>query len=261
MRKLIAALGLFRLGNCLLITLAVFLPLAISSKDLIESLRRASPLFLIGMCTYILNDLDDIESDRVNHPERALPSGIIGESLAACLYFICLGIALLTIRFSLQPSETTLYYLLLVLVINYSYVVDYFPSWKSSYVAATVAIPMFIVVQYLPSGKQYYLIAAAAALFNLGREVCKDIIDIPGDKESVVHRIPPCQLSVFAFALQGIAAFVLVFVVDSPLKILALVAIVTLYLGSVVAWFRWEDQGRAVLLMKVVLFAGLIFLM
>src|SRR3954464_12491970 len=106
-------LKLTRLDSSLLVALAVFIPLFVRTKDLGLSLSKAIPLLFIGMCTFIANDLDDVEKDRINHPERPLPSGHVKPSLAAMLYFFCLVSALSTTRFYVQANMAFWYFLLL----------------------------------------------------------------------------------------------------------------------------------------------------
>lgn len=73
MQTLRAILRLTQVDSSMLSFLAIFLPLSVRTKDLGLSFSRAIPLLFTGMCTFIANDLNDIEKDRVNHPERPLP--------------------------------------------------------------------------------------------------------------------------------------------------------------------------------------------
>ena len=82
-----AMLRLTRLGTSLIGFVGVFLPLLARTNQVWTSLGRASPLLFTCICTFIANDLDDVERDRVNHPERPLPAGELSRAVAGILYF------------------------------------------------------------------------------------------------------------------------------------------------------------------------------
>ena len=119
MQILRAILRLTRLDSSLLALLAVFLPLWVRTGNLAQSLGRALPLLFSFMCTFIANDLDDVEKDRVNHPDRPLPARQITPALAAVLYFTCLALALFSTRCYVSPGIAFLYYSLIALLISY----------------------------------------------------------------------------------------------------------------------------------------------
>ena len=169
MRLLRATVQILRLDMSLLAFLSIFVPVLVRTNDLRESVRKAAPLLFIGMCTFIINDLDDIEKDRTNHPSRPLPSGQIQPVFVAVLYFMCLAGALLTTLFCITGEYVVfLYYLVLTLCISYSYVVEYLPAFKALYVAGASAIPVLIVIAYYPNETTLYLVAAANFSFMLG---------------------------------------------------------------------------------------------
>ena len=195
-------LKLTRLDSSMLIALTVFIPLFVRTKDLGLSLSKAIPLLFISICTFIANDLDDIEKDLINHPERPLPSGHIKPSLAAVLYFFCLASALFTARIYVQANMAFWYYLLLSLSISYGYVVDCFPGFKSIYVAGAISVPVLIVAASYPSEGKLYLVAGAVFFFVLGRELCMDFVDRDGDAASFMHKLSARSISLMAFSSQ-----------------------------------------------------------
>jgi 4-hydroxybenzoate polyprenyltransferase len=251
---------LTRLDTSLLVALSVFIPLIVRTKNLGLSLSHASPLLFIGMCTFIANDLDDIERDRINHPERPLPSGHLTTSFAAALYFSCLAAALLTTRYYIDTGIAFLYYLLLVLSISYGYVVDYFPGLKSPYVSCATSIPILIVAFYYPTEGRLYFVAAAVFFFVLGRELCMDLVDRTGDSVSFMHRISKRPLSVVAFCSQAIGLLLLAVQTTEPLGVLDVLLVGLFLVLAGRYWFKVADYSKAITLMKLQLFAGLYFL-
>jgi geranylgeranylglycerol-phosphate geranylgeranyltransferase len=257
-----AAIELVRPGSSLLLFAMLFVPLVSGSHDVLASFRRSIPMFLIGMCTFIANDLDDIETDKVNHPERALPSQNITPILAAALYFICLAAALLTTLFFVPDNVAFFYYLTITLTISYRYVVAFVPLVKAPYSAATIAIPAIILLHYKASEPNAYLVVLAVFAFALGRELCMDVVDRAGDARSVLHRVDADSVATHAFALQGASLF-LILVSRARLDLWAvmdLATIVVLFAIALVCWFGFRQRDRAVEVMKVQLLLGLYFL-
>jgi len=183
-----AFLSLIRPASTVLIFLSVFLPLAAKTGDVRESLRSALPALFIAMCTFIVNDIDDVEADRVNHPYRPLPSGRLLASFATIFYFICLALALFTTRAFIPNRAAFFYYLLLILTINYKYIAEQFPNCKSMYVACVSSFPVLIVINLLEGARGLYLVATATFFFCPSQRAAHGL-PRPGWRQGVLH--PP----------------------------------------------------------------------
>src|SRR3982751_2759981 len=132
-----STLHITRPYSSLLAFLSILVAVFGRSGNLSLSLGRAAPLLFISFCTYIINDLDDIEKDRINHPDRPLPKGELKPTFVTIVYFICLASALFTTRIYIGATPTSfLYYLVLIASISYRYIVEYLASLKPVYVAA-----------------------------------------------------------------------------------------------------------------------------
>jgi geranylgeranylglycerol-phosphate geranylgeranyltransferase len=252
---------LARPGSSLLLFAMIFIPVALRSHDLAASFKHAVPMLLISMCAFIANDLDDIEKDRVNHPERPLPSRTISASSAAVAYFICLAIALLTTRSYVPPRIAFLYYLTMTLTISYRYVVAFIPGVKAPYTAATISIPA-IIVGHFNGNVRPYLVAIALFAFALGRELCMDIADRTGDTKSWLHHVDANAIAICAFGLQ-IASLLLVGLTLSEFDLWTLADLVTiaiLMLPASLSWFRFGRYSTTTEVMKVQLLLGIYFL-
>jgi 4-hydroxybenzoate polyprenyltransferase len=224
------------------------------------SLGQAIPLFFIAICTFIANDLDDIERDRVNHPDRPLPAGHLTPKFAAVLYFVSLALGILSTRHFVAPDIAFWYYSLITLSISYSYIVECLPSIKTLYVAAASSIPVLIISTSYPNEPRLYIVAGSVFLFTLGREICGDIQDRAGDVVSYMHRYRPTSLAVASFFLQLIGLFLLAIQTSNLGDIVDLLAMTFLLALSAVYWFKLASYKRATLLMKSQLFVGLYFL-
>lgn len=260
MRSLLAILRLTRVESCLLSFLAIFLPFFVRTNDLSLSLRRAIPLIFICMCTFIANGLDDIDRDRVNHPERPLPAGKLTPAFATVLYFASLAAALFATRYYVAPDIAFWYYALITLSISYGYILECLPGLKALYVAVACTIPVLIVATSYPDEARLYSVAVVVFLFTIGRELCADIKDRAGDRISFMHRFRPTPLAVVAFSLQTTGLLLLAAQTRKLGDALVLLAVILLLALSGVYWFKFGNYKRAIILMKLPFFAGLYFL-
>jgi geranylgeranylglycerol-phosphate geranylgeranyltransferase len=212
------------------------------------------------MCAFIANDLDDVEKDRINQPDRPLPACQITPAWAAVLYFICLALALFSTRYFVSPGVAFLYYALIALLISYGQILDWLPGLKAPYVAKVTTIPVIIVATLYPGEARLYRVAVAAFFLVIGREICMDIRDRPGDAISFMHRLRAAPLAVMAFSLQLIGLLLLASQTSRAGEIIALLIMTALLAQSGVSWFKFSRYRIAIILMKLQWFVGLYFL-
>lgn len=181
--RLVAALGLFRIINCLALGF-----LFVSSKRYyglhrldFDNYLEALTWILLAAFAYAYNDLCDVEVDRVNKPRRALPSGAVSiASVKLSLSLIALAIAVLI----LLVWRTTLLWPLGAIAagVVYSSVLRTRTALLSNVTAACLvaAVPL--------SGSQGYTnvrlweLAFGIMLLMFGREMQKDVVDHQGDQ-------------------------------------------------------------------------------
>jgi 4-hydroxybenzoate polyprenyltransferase len=218
------------------------------------------PLFFIGVCTFIANDLEDLEKDRVIHPERPLPARDLTPEFAAILYFASLAAGLFLTRYFVAQDIAFWYYALAIMSISYVYIIDGLPSLKAVYVAIASSIPVLIVARSYPSEPRLNVLAGSVFLFTLGREICGDILDRAGDAPCYLHRFQPSSLAVVAFSLSAVGIVLLAFEVRKLGEVVDLVAMTLILAMAALYWFKFEQYRRARLLMKIQLFVGLYLL-
>lgn len=255
-----AILRLIRPTSSILGGLAIFVALLARTRNLGVSFGKAIPLFFIAVCTFVANDLDDLERDRVNHPERPLPAGHLTPSVAAVLYFVSLALGLFSTRHFVEQDIAFWYYGLFILSISYGYVVECLPSLKAPYVAAATSVPVLIVTRSYPDEPRLYVIAGCVFLFTLGREICGVILDRLGDPTSYLHSFEPASLALVSFLVQVAGLLLLATQVRAQGETACLLAMTFLLALAGVYWFKSGRYRRATLLMKVQLFVGLYFL-
>lgn len=259
MRHLLAIAQLARLDSSLLGFLAIFVPLLTRTRDLGMSFRQSVPMLFVGVCTFICNDLDDLERDRINHPTRPLPANRIAPHTAATLYFASLAIALLATRALIDPVRAFWYYALLIFATSYGHVVERLPSLKAIYVAIAISIPVFIVATAFPEEPGLLAVAVAALLFSLGRELLMDLRDRQGDRPSILHAAGPLPVAAVAFGFQAMGIVTLARVAFGTRDLVVLSTLGLLLIGSAWLWFS-RRQKVAIAVMKLPLFVGLYFL-
>jgi len=132
-----------------------------------------------------LNDVYDVETDRVNHPERPLPSGRLttrgARTFAAAAFLAAAGIAAFV-----NPWCAALVGINAVVMIGYE------ERFKSRGASGNVVIAYLVGSLFLFAGLATFggdgtallrsaVLAALASATTLGREITKDIEDIAGD--------------------------------------------------------------------------------
>lgn len=240
--------------------LAIFLPLLSRTGDVKDSLFKALPLLFICICTFIANDLNDVEADRINHPARPLPTGEIKPIVATGLYFVSMGLGLFLTRAFVEQTIAFWYYGLFLVSVSYNFVVGNIPVLKAPYVAFPSAVPVLIVASFFPETR-LYMVACSVWLVTLGRELCMGVSDREGDEPSFLTKVDPAAVSRFAFGAQAVGLFVVASQTERILDAIVLVAMLGLLVFSGVLWFRFERFFSSIILMKLQLFAGLYFLL
>jgi UbiA prenyltransferase family protein len=259
-KRFVAILRLVRLGSCVAPFLAIFIPVLLRTNNLVLSFGRATPLLFICMCTFIANSLDDVEKDRVNHPERPLPAHQLTPTFATILYFGSLLASLFLIRHYVPERFALWYYGLTVISTSYHYVVDFLPGLKAFYVAATVSFLPLMMAAWFPKEAKLYFVAGSAFLFTAGKEICMDIRDRRGDPISFMHRVKPLPLAIVAFSLEALGLFLLATQVRRSEDIIDVLAITSLLAISMFHWFKLANYKRAILLMRLQFIFAIYFL-
>ena len=259
--SLIAAiLKLSRASTCALAFALVFLPYYFHTLELWPSVALAIPIFPIAMCMFILNDINDIERDRINHPRRPIPAGSITVETAAIVYLLLFGLSLALIRVLIETSAHYFYLLGFLLAINYNTIVNNLPKLKTPYVALTATIPVFIVNTAARTAVIPISIAAAIFLFVLGREILMDLQDAPGDGLTLAKSLSAKAASILAFALQAVAMLALGLHLSNPVRLIALSLILVMFVFVLVRWRIAASRQFLINFMKLQLVAALVFL-
>jgi geranylgeranylglycerol-phosphate geranylgeranyltransferase len=248
-----------RTGSSALAFLTILLPTYVHSQELWLSLGLAAPIFPMSMCTFILNDINDIERDRVNHPDRPLPSESVSMHSAAVIYVVLFVLSLAAVRMLVPTPAHYVYLGGLLLALNYSTVVNNLPLLKNPYAAATATTPILIVNSGITPSPISWPIWAAVLLFIWGREALMDIQDMAGDGLTWPKVVGRDRTAYLACTLQGAAFLILSISATTLPRLISLAAILTL--AAIIAlWWRKGSRQSAIALMKAQLVLALVFL-
>lgn len=250
---------LSRLPSCTVAFLTVFLPAYVHTRDAIASLAASLPIFTICMCTFILNDLNDIERDRINHPKRPLPSEAISPQGAAISYAVMFLSSLLSIAYFTDPALHYLYFFVFLLAVNYNMTVNHFARLKMMHVAITISLGLILVGKLIRVDLDIRVLLTAF-LFILGRELLMDIQDIEGDSNTLAKQLHPRTATLVAFALQGLGVLTLFFAVTAAWEAVAAAVIAVLLFAIIWGWRKEERRRHLLLLMQVQMLSGIAFL-
>lgn len=155
--------------------------------------------FLITSAGNILNDYFDFEIDKINKPERPIPSGRISRSDA---FMFSIVLFLLGLGFSKSVNDyclgiVFLNSLILIFYAKYSKKLLLVSNLGISFLVASIFV--FGVAATIQDGintldmeeiKLVAIITACAFLMTLSREIIKDIEDIKGDEKKYAITLP-----------------------------------------------------------------------
>ncbi len=109
--------------------------------------------------------------------------------------------------------------------------------------------------------KRLYAAAIATFCLILGREICMDIKDRPGDMISFMHKFGSTRMAIVGFSLQLVGLFSLATQVTQKGHVFALSAMLCILVLSGIYWFRLSRYWLAIIVMKVQWVVGLYFLL
>jgi len=181
--KLIASFQLVRPFNVLVMMLVIAAAVILASQErpaLSVVLLAAFVGGCIGGAANVINDYYDVEIDRVNKPQRPLVRGALSPEwaflqwLLLSLVGISLNLFLPSIAFWIAAGAVALLYV-------YSARLKKTLLWGNLAVALMTAMALIYGAVVAGHPEQSVVPALFAFLINLGREVIKDVEDLPGD--------------------------------------------------------------------------------
>jgi geranylgeranylglycerol-phosphate geranylgeranyltransferase len=184
----LAFLTIIRPINCLMATFAVYVATLVAGLVIIPEfavLLALLSVFLICAGGMVINDYFDVEIDKINKPDRPIPSGKISKNVALVYSLILFSSGVAASYFINQPAmyvASAAAFILILYAAKLKKVLFLGNVAVSALVALTFIYGGLINMNYIPVAS----LAALAFLANLAREVYKSVDDILGDEENDV---------------------------------------------------------------------------
>lgn len=192
MKRFFNYIKIVRPLNCLITALVVIVGGIISSvgnsinSNLILAALAAA---LTAASGNVINDLYDIEIDKIVHPNRPLAKGEL-TIVEVRIFYVCLILAASALSFALDLFLFAITILAILILFFYSAYLKKIPLIGNVIVALLTALAFLyggIAVQNISGA---VLPAIFAFLINLIRELVKDAEDFEGDKKNNVITFP-----------------------------------------------------------------------
>jgi geranylgeranylglycerol-phosphate geranylgeranyltransferase len=188
-------LDLIRPVNCAMIGFAVVVGAFVSKPPSVPLLQLALGFatgFLICAYSMAVNDIYDVEVDRINRPDRPIPSGRVTVKQASRFSYVVLAAGLLCSLLSLIPLALVIAAVYALLSWIYNSRAKKTGLAGNLIVASSLAIPFIYggAVSGGSIGGSLLLMMALTAFFSgVGREVVKGMADVEGDAKREVNSI------------------------------------------------------------------------
>jgi geranylgeranylglycerol-phosphate geranylgeranyltransferase len=178
-------LQLFRAGNAVMGVVGLLIGVLIATGT--DILEHWEPIAYAAIAVFAfiaggnsLNDYTDREVDKLAHPERPLPSGLMTPQQVLYISAACFVVSFLA---SLLLNFESTVIVVLAIVLMFSYEI----KLKKDALTGNLEIALLTGMLFLLGGAvvgmmdRTYVIALLAFLAILGREIVKDIEDMEGD--------------------------------------------------------------------------------
>lgn len=192
MKAKLSAISIVRPVNFFITVASVFVAALISSPEKIPILNVLLAALSAGFTASagnIINDIFDLELDKINRPTRPLPSGILTINEAYILFLICFvisGILVVSIG-QIVMIIVLLSHLLLFLYSKYLKRIPLVGNITVAFLTGLVFVFGGVVVE---NPSTAIIPALFAFLINLIRELVKDMQDVEGDRAAGVITFP-----------------------------------------------------------------------
>jgi len=205
---------------------------------------------LIGSGGMVVNDIFDVEIDRINKPSRPLPNGVVSLRSASFFYAALTAVGLLLNLF-LHPVAQWIAAAASVLIFLYSYKLKGTPLLGNLVVGGLTGLAFLYGGAAVGNIDRALIPALFAFLINVGREVIKDMEDVEGDARHHAMTFPirygmkPSAVVATVFLLT-VAASTFVPFADGQYGITYLIIValgVDLVLAFVIASL-WKDMTQ-----------------
>jgi geranylgeranylglycerol-phosphate geranylgeranyltransferase len=144
---------------------------------------------LIGSGGMVINDIFDVEIDRINKPERPIPSGAVDRYDAMMFYGGLTGAGMIMAAYTTRPAFI-IAFIAVPMIVMYSKVFKGTPLLGNMLVGALTGLAFIFGGAAVGNVRQAVMPALFAFLINTGREIVKDMEDVEGDAHHGAATLP-----------------------------------------------------------------------
>jgi geranylgeranylglycerol-phosphate geranylgeranyltransferase len=220
---------------------------------------------LVTAAGYVINDIYDIDIDRINKPGRPLPSGVLSVRLATILYIAFLCILLVSI--SRLPRLLAVWIVVWAVMLHL-----YSARLKRIFLAGNIFVSIVSASTFLlgalAGGRitSGLLPACYTFFFMLGREFVKDCEDFEGDRMCGARTVPVVSGKGRALTFAAVVFGLLVVCFPVPYAVghygtgyglLMIFGVIPILVASIVLTLMARSLSRVSLLLKIGMFFGI----
>lgn len=144
---------------------------------------------LVGAGGNIINDILDVETDKINRPDRPIPSGKVSETTAMRIYiFVKIGGIFFASIAGIFPGIIAAFSS--IIIFFYSYSLKNIPLVGNITVAFFTGLIFVFGASAVGNFSGILFPFLFSFFINFIREIVKDVEDIEGDRETEVHTFP-----------------------------------------------------------------------
>ncbi len=171
---------------------------------------------MIGAGGMVINDILDVEIDRINKPDRPIPSGAVEKYDALMFYGALTGFGLIMSAYTTRPAFI-IAFIAVPAIVLYSKVFKGTPLFGNIIVGALTGLAFMYGGAVVGNMEKAFIPALFAFLINVGREIIKDMEDVEGDSRNGAVTFPvkygstPAAAVATVFLLLVIASTVIPF--------------------------------------------------
>ena len=148
-------------------------------------------VFLISATSLILNDYFDLESDKINAPERPLPSGIVTKQDVVSL---SCAVTILGFITAFLLSFQALLAVILTWTVGFLYNWRFKKTGLPGNLMVSFSVGMTFIFGGIAVSKPFevavWFFGILAFLINLGEEIAADAMDVDGDRKAGSRSLP-----------------------------------------------------------------------
>jgi len=211
----VAYLRIIRPVNCIITSISVLVGGWIAKEIFLSGNLVIAALIGFAVCAFgnLINDIKDIEIDRINNPTRPLPSGKVKKNFIWLMAFASMiGSAIASFFLGTIPFLVVI--AAIILLIFYSVYLK--KTVFGNITVALIAGLSFIFGGVVANNILSIVPAIFSILIHMPREILKDVIDMKGDRMTGAVTLPILVGPMQAYNISAIFLSVLCLMLPIP---------------------------------------------